>query len=215
MTEALFDKIRMNPKEDIDLELKWAGKSKGGVASGGNDGNSESSDSEEDSDDQNDPIFLQEEEKAVSFSTDACTRDPEIESRMKWCDNKFPGYPDANKYCLDNFCNVCCEDAIPQGQDVPLSNCRKNCQKITPITTQKRPWAMCQESYVPNRSLGHFCEMQYFDDETKKNCKVGMCNLCCVTSTQITGLPVEDDNISDCYKQCSSSFMPTDDVILA
>lgn len=42
-----------------------------------------------------------------------------------------------------------------------------------------------------------------------------MCNLCCVTSPEFTGLPIEDDFMMDCYTECYNSFLVTDDVALS
>lgn len=42
-----------------------------------------------------------------------------------------------------------------------------------------------------------------------------MCNLCCVTSTETTGIPVEDESMQDCFGECIESFAKTEDVVLA
>jgi hypothetical protein len=90
--------------------------------------------------------------------------------------------------------------------------CKKSCAKATVSDPNKTEYKnVCIQSQNPISNVYDFCDNKVDDDaESKRICKLDMCNLCCSTIDSIKHKQFSFDSQKKCFEDCNKEFNTSD-----
>jgi hypothetical protein len=108
--------------------------------------------------------------------------------------------------CQKDFCNTCCETNIPASRPNVQLNCKKTCTKQTAAEENATDYKkVCLNSNNPESDTYSFCSNKFKDPVGARNCKLDLCQLCCVTMDVVRSKNYSYDSFKGCFAECAKS----------
>jgi len=135
-----------------------------------------------------------------------CMINNTVRDRKSWCSRTFNVIP-AKERCNNNFCDTCCDKYTDKSKKTSMYVCKKACRRSTVSEPAKDDYkAICIISQNPLNSIYDYCDTKISDPDSKKTCKLDMCNLCCSTLDSIVHKQFSINSIKKCFEACSHEF---------
>jgi hypothetical protein len=135
-----------------------------------------------------------------------CMINNTIKDRKSWCTRTFNVLP-AQERCENSFCDTCCDKYTDKSHKTSMYVCKKACRRSTVAEPAKDDYkAICINSQNPLNSIYDYCDSKISDPDSKKTCKLDMCNLCCSTLDSIVHKQYSINSIKKCFEACSHEF---------
>ncbi len=90
-----------------------------------------------------------------------------------------------------------------------LHHCKKVCGsiKIKYEENEEKNMAerLCIEPQNPEHTLYNHCDINFKNPIRRQNCKIDSCRICCVSIDPIYHADQSEENLKNCWKNCSKS----------
>jgi hypothetical protein len=135
-----------------------------------------------------------------------CLINNTVKDRKGYCNRTF-NVQAAKDRCEGDFCDTCCDHYTNKAHKSSMWVCKKACNRATISEPAKDDYkAVCITSQNPLNSIYDYCDNKISDPESKKTCKLDMCNLCCSTLDTIQHKKYSINSIKKCFETCSGEF---------
>ena len=141
-----------------------------------------------------------------NFSWQKCLSYPVQEDRVRFCDILFHSKFELDK-CKNNFCESCCKKSVDITNHQHLFLCEKQCRLIEIGNYGDKSFSSCSEPTNPDTSIYPYCDKLYeVDFYQKSQCKIDMCNLCCISFDTMKNTNLPNSAVNECYAMCIKSI---------
>ncbi len=128
------------------------------------------------------------------------------DQRIDYCKNEF-NIKDEQHKCEGNFCTTCCEMNIPTSQKNNLYICEKLCKRSEMSVDNTHDYrSVCIHSTHQAHNVNTYCEESFSDNSEKVNCKLDLCNMCCVTMDMMRNTSYSFETVKSCLKECGGTY---------
>ena len=140
-----------------------------------------------------------------NFSWQRCLSYPIAEDRIRFCDVLFHSEFELSK-CKNDFCSSCCRKSVDITNQYHIFLCEKQCKTTEVGNIGEKTYNSCSEPTNPESSIYPYCDKLYDNDFYQRSqCKIDMCNLCCISFDTIKNTNLPNEAVNDCYGMCIKS----------